>query len=203
MFAMAKRILIILLVSAFHIDISAKDVLLYSYQAQRVELVNQALVSVLDSIIEYVEHLKTNHSCACLNDSIAYNVSFVKISDWSLDKKIGINIYVDEMQNYLRQDCKYVSYLNRNGKNHRINVNICCEEDIDWIHATSSIFFIITGNIIQKKYKRTYSEKEIQEMYEQGCVGEEDGGSELWFVYEDGLVWYWQGHFCDGNIIFP
>ena len=200
---MKRRLLILLLLSALCADIYAKDVLLYSYESQRIEFVNQAFVNLLDTVIEYVENLKTNMSCNCLNDSIAYNVSFIRTSDWPLDKRIVINVSVDEMQSYLRKDCKYISYFNRKGKSYRINVDICCEEDIDWLNVVTDEFFKITDSITQNKYKRTYTEKEIQEMYEQGCMLEDDGGTELWFVYKDGSIAYWRGYFCDGSDIFP
>lgn len=87
--------------NSFFADISAKDILLYSYQSQRIEFVNPVLVSLLDTIIGYVENLKANNSCPCLNDSIAYNVSFIKTTDWPLDKRFVIEVYVDEMQHYL------------------------------------------------------------------------------------------------------
>lgn len=200
---MRNRLLILLLVNTFYADISAKDVLLYSYQTQRIEFVNPVFISLLDTIIGYVENLKANNSCPCLNDSIAYNVSFVKTADWPLDQRIVIDVYVDEMQNYLLKDCKYVSYFYIKGNSYRINVEICCEEDIEWSNYLHSAFFIVTDSITQRKYKRTYSDKEIKEIYEQGCILEEDGGTELRFVYEDGVVALWTGQFCDGSAITP
>ena len=46
-------------------------------------------------------------------------------------------------------------------------------------------------------------DEEIRKIYERGCMMEEDGGSEIYFVYEDGVVTYWRGEFCDRSIIYP
>ena len=195
---MKKGILILLILSAICGAMSAKDVLLYSYQAQRIEFKNQALVSLLDSIAEHVE----NMSCHCGSDSIVYSVSFSKTTNWPSDKRVVIGVYVDDMKNYLCRDWKYVSYLNRKGKMYRIYVTICCEEDADWVSAASSEFFIVTESITQKKYKRQYTKKELQMLYEQ-CKVEDDGGTEIYFVYDNEIFSYWRGRFCDGSIIPP
>lgn len=195
---MKKGILILLILSATCGAMSAKDILLYSYQAQRIEFKNQALVSLLDSIAEHVE----NMSCHCNCDSIVYNVSFSKTTNWPSDKRVVIGVYIDDMQNYLCRDWKYVSYLNRKGKMYRIYVTICCEEDADWVSAASSEFFTVTESITQKKYKRQYTKKELQMLYEQ-CQVEDDGGTDIYFVYDNGIFSYWRGRFCDGSIISP
>lgn len=197
---MKKGILILLLLSSFYVDMSAKDVLLYSYQAQRIEFENQALVGLLDSIIRYVKDMQTYMSCHCASDSIVYNVSFSKTTDWPLDKRVVIGVYVDDMQDYLCRDWKYISYFNRQGEKHRINVTICCEEDADWVNTASDEFFIVADSITQKKYKRQYTKKELQMLYER-CPMADDGGTEIYFVYEDGVITYWRGCFCDGSII--
>ena len=31
----------------------------------------------------------------------------------------------------------------------------------------------------------------------------EDGGSEIYFVYDDGVIYYWRGNFCDGSVLLP
>ena len=170
---------------------SAKDICLYSYQPGKVDFINQPLITIIDSIIGHVE----NMSCLCESESIAYNVFFIKTSDWPSDKRMVIGVYVDEMQNYLWKEWRYVSYFDRKGKIYRINVNICCEEDIDWVNAVTYEFFKITDTIMQNKYKRTYTDEEIRKIYERGCMMEEDGGSEIYFVYEDGVVTYWRGEF--------
>ena len=85
---------------------------------------------------------------------------------------------------------------------YRIYVTICCEEDADWVNAASSEFFIVTESITQKKYKRQYTKKELQMLYEQ-CKVEDDGGTEIYFVYDNGIFSYWRGRFCDGSIIPP
>ena len=91
---------------------SAKDILLYSYQAGKVDFINQSLITMIDSIIGHVE----NMSCLCESESIAYNVFFIKTSDWPSDKRMVIGVYVDEMQNYLWKEWRYVSYFDRKGK---------------------------------------------------------------------------------------
>ena len=199
---MKKGIIILLLLSAFCLDVSAKDDYLYSYQAQKVEFVNPALITLLDSIIRHVENMKTNISCHCDSDSIVYNVSFIKTTDWPIDKRVVIGVYVDDLRNYLVRDWKYISYFNRKGGKHRINVTICCEEDTAWVNTTSSEFFIVTDSISLEKYKRQYTKNELQMLYER-CPVEDDGGTEIYFVYEDGVIAYWRGRFCDGSVLLP
>ena len=202
MLAKKKLIVVLLGVVPFYAEIAAKDILLYSYKTQRIEFVNQIFVSLLDSIIGHVDNLKANKSCSCLHDSIVYDVYFINTTDWPLDKRVVINVSVDQMQVYLTRDWKYVSYFNRNGKKYRINVRICCEEDVDWVSAVRSDFFIITDSITQRKYRRICSRKEYKEKIdEHECFLEEDGGTELWFVYEDGVLSYWRGNFCDGSLL--
>ena len=134
---------------------SAKDICLYSYQAEKVDFINQPLITIIDSIIGHVE----NMSCLCKSESIAYDVFFIKMSDWPSDKRMVIEVYVDEMQNYLCEEWRYVSYFDRKGKISRINVNICCEEDIDWVNAVTYEFFKITDTIKQNKYKHIQMKK--------------------------------------------
>ena len=101
MLAKKKLIVVLLGVVPFYAEIAAKDILLYSYQAQRIEFKNQALVSLLDSIIGHMDNLKANNSCSCLHDSIVYDVYFINTTDWPLDKRVVINVCVDQMQVYL------------------------------------------------------------------------------------------------------
>ena len=196
---MKKKFLILLLISVLCANMSAKDICLYSYQAEKVDFINQPLITIIDSIIGHVE----NMSCHCNRESIAYNFFFIKTSDWPSDKRMVIEVYVDEMQNYLCKEWRYVSYFDRKGKISRINVNICCEEDIDWVNAVTYEFFKITDTIKQNKYKRTYTDEEFRKIYERGCRMAEDGGSEIYFVYDDGVIYYWQGNFCDGSVLLP
>ncbi len=182
-------------------DFSAKDAYMYSYQAQRVELINQALITLLDSIIRHIEDLRTNNSCLCMNDSIAIDVSIYKTLDWPSDKRIAIDVHVDEMQNYLFEDNKYVSDFSSNGTFYRIKVDICCEDDVDWVNAAHSEFFIIKDSITLKKYK--FTKEHLEKLYKRRCMFEEDGGTEIWFVYVDGIFIYWRGRFCDGSVLFP
>lgn len=195
---MKRSFLILILAIAFCLDMPAKDILLYSYQAKKIEFSNQSFIALLYSIIGHTE----NMSCHCDIDSIVYNVSFSKTADWPLDRRVVIGVYIDDMQHYLYKDWKYVTFFNRKGKIYRINVSLCCEEDTDWIKAASSEFFIVTDYITQKKFKRQYSEIEFQMLYER-CQPEDDGGTEIYFVYEDGVIAYWRGHFCDRSIIYP
>ena len=116
MLAKKKLIVVLLGVVPFYAEIAAKDILLYSYQTQRIEFVNQIFVSLLDSIIGHVDNLKANKSCSCLHDSIVYDVYFINTTDWPLDKRVVINVWVDQMQVYLTRDWKYVSYFNRKSR---------------------------------------------------------------------------------------
>lgn len=200
---MSKKNFIFVLAILISINISAKDVYMYSYQAQRVEFINQAFITLLDSIIGHIEDIRTNNSCLCMTDSIAIDVSIYKTLDWPSDKRMAIDVHVDQMKNYLWKDNKYVSFFNHNGTYYRIKVDICCEDDVDWVNVARSEFFITTDTIQQKKYDRRYTNEEIKNIYNRGCMLEEDGGTEIWFAYVDGIFIYWEGRFCDGSVLFP
>lgn len=196
LFIMIRRIFIFIFAIACSLNISAKDELLYSYQAKQVMFIPHSIKALLDSIVRYEKDI----NCSCEGDSTVYNVSFIKTSDWPLNRRVVVEVYGDRLQNYLCKEWKYVSYFEREGKKYRINVAICCEDDVDWLITAESIFLATTDSITLKKFRRSYTDEEIRMLYEHKCMLEEDGGTEIYFVYEDGELMYWRGYFCDGSI---
>ena len=197
----SNRLIIAIAIILLAGNMSAKDHYLYSYQAKLVEFTCQPLTALLDSIIWHELNISGSSSCQCVNDSIAVNVTFSKTSNWPNDRRVVIEVYTDKNEIYRYRDVKYVSYLDVEGKRYRINVDMCCEEDANWCVFASSVFFDIKDYIVQYKYERNY--KDVKEMFEKGCMVEDDGGTDMWFVYEDGIIMYWRGRFCDGSMIMP
>lgn len=197
---MKKIYIVLLFFLALHNVIVADEVVGY-YEIEEVEIINKPLLVLLDSFITHEQRvLKKDRNCMSYSDTVTYKLYINKSQYWPNEPRLLMQIVTDNSASYVYgiDTISYLSNIKANGSLYRINIRTWNLNQINWREYLFNLFFTPTGKTFIQIRKRFDNMEEMMKY-----TFDDDGASEIMFIYEDDMFYYFKGNFCNGEILVP